>query len=140
MNPNFKVRECMVQRANQNEHDKVIEYLANIYRNQYPKVYTNPDGEKNMGIKGHEGIYPDILVANEQNILEFIEEVETEDTVTEEHAKEQWVPYSKVRTTFYLRVPFGSQDIARSILTKLNINAIVKCYSITQNQVTLREC
>lgn len=130
----------MVQRLKQDEHDNVVEYLANIYRNQYPKVYTNPDGQKNTNIKGHEDVYPDILVADEQNILIFIEEVETEDTVTEEHAKEQWVPYSKVKTTFYLRVPFGSQNTARNILAKLGVNAVVKCYSITQNQVTLKEC
>ncbi|MEM3629256.1 MAG: hypothetical protein QXE06_07815 [Candidatus Bathyarchaeia archaeon] len=130
----------MVQRLRQDEHDNVVEYLATIYRNQYPKVYTNPDGQKNTNIKGHEDVYPDILVADEQNILIFIEEVETEDTVTEEHAKEQWIPYSKVRTTFYLRVPFGSQNTARNILAKLGINAIVKCYSIAQNQVTLKEC
>jgi hypothetical protein len=130
----------MVQRLKQDEHDKVIEYLASIYRTQYPKVYTNPNGQKNVNIKGHEDIYPDILVADEQNILKFIEEVETEDTVTEEHAKEQWVPYSKVGTTFYLRVPFGLQNSARNILAKLSINAIVKCYSIAQNQVALKEC
>jgi len=128
----------MVQREKlkQGEHDKVIEYLENTYRKQYPKVYTNPNGEKKMNIKGHEDLYPDVLVVNEQNILQFIEEVETEDSVTEEHAKEQWIPYSKVNTSFYLRVPLGSQVNARKILADLKITATVRCYSITKNQVT----
>lgn len=124
------------QMLKQDEHDKVIDTLYTEYKKQYPKVWKNPNQEKNMTIKDHEGIYPDILVANERNILEFIEEVEIEETVTEEHAKEQWIPYSKVNTSFYLRVPLGSQVNARKILADLKITATVRCYSITKNQVT----
>lgn len=133
----------MVQRSDekQTEHDKVIEYLESVYENQYPKVYTNPNGKKNFSIEGYEGICPDILVANEENFLTFIEEVETSDTVSEDHAKEQWVPYFKLRTTFHIRVPLGSQEKAREILAKLKINATVKCYSITQDdKVTIMDC
>lgn len=128
----------MVQRkeSKQGEHDKVIDILATKYKQKYPKVYTNPNGQKNTSIKEHPDIYPDVVVANEQNTLQFIEEVETEDSVTEDHAKEQWIPYSKVRTTFYLRVPLGSQGNARKILQKLKITAAVRCYSITKNPVT----
>jgi regulator of sigma D len=132
----------MVQREKpkQEEHDKVIDALSTQYKKVYPKVYTNPNGEKNTSIKEHPDIYPDVLVANEENTLQFIEEVETEDSVTEAHAKEQWIPYSNVRTTFYPRVPFGSQDDARKILARLKISATVRCYSLIQNQVTLMQC
>ena len=127
--------------AQLDEHDKVIEALYTAYKTQYPKVYKNPNQEKNTTIKGHPNIYPDIIVTNEQNILVLIEEVETRDFVTEEHAKEQWVAYSKVRTTFYLMVPFGSQINARAILTKLKITATVRCYSITKDgKVTFLSC
>lgn len=132
----------MVQREKlkADEHDTVIDALYTEYNKQYPKVWKNPNQEKNMTIKGHPDIYPDILVANKENMLEFMEEVETEDFVNEKHAKEQWIPYSKVRTAFYLRVPLGSQDNAREILKKLKIKASVRCYSIIQKQVTLMEC
>jgi hypothetical protein len=125
-----------LEKLKQEEHDKVIDTLYTEYKKQYPKVWKNPNQEKNVKITEHPDIYPDILVANDQNILQFIEEVEIEDTVTEAHAKEQWVPYSKVNTTFYLRVPLGSQNEARKILTDLKITATVRCYSITKNPVT----
>lgn len=132
----------MVQREKlkQDEHDKVIDTLYTGYKKQYLKVWKNPNKEKNMSIKEHPDLYPDILVANEQNILEFIEEVETEDSVTEAHAKEQWIPYSKVRTTFYIRVPLGSQGKARKILAALKITATVRCYKVAKNKIILLPC
>lgn len=124
----------------QDEHDGVIEALEQVYRKRRHRVYKNPDGEQNTNIKGHPDLWPDLIVVDAENRVRFIEEVETEDSVSELHAREQWVPYSRIGTDLYLRVPYGSHTRARRIVRSLGLNASVMCYRMYADQVYFVEC
>ena len=124
----------------QDEHDRVITALERVYKKRRFRVYKNPDGEQNTNIKGHLDLWPDLIVVDAGKRVRFIEEVETEDSVSEVHAREQWVPYSRIGTDFYLRVPYGSHSRARSILRSLGLKASVMCYRMYADRVYFVEC
>jgi hypothetical protein len=67
---------------------------------------------------------PDIVVVDTPgNLLKILAQVETPSTVTEERAKELWLPYSKLPdAAFYLYVPVGYGGAAKRICKKLGID------------------
>ncbi|MCK9517765.1 MAG: hypothetical protein M0R74_01880 [Dehalococcoidia bacterium] len=66
-------------------------------------------------------LFPDIVVVRRPGVwLKMLAEVETADTVTEESALTQWLPYSKCGD-FYLYVPFGCAKEARRLIKKHKI-------------------
>jgi len=102
--------------AESTEHDTIVNLAASLVGGKY-EVYTNPGGEKNRWIackdRKH---YPDImLVPSGEKNSTIIVEVETEETVTDDHAEEQWKPYSKLDRIFYLLVPADLLDEAKRI-------------------------
>lgn len=105
-------------------HDKIIEVVASANTNEF-EVRTNPDGQKNWLIRdGKAEYYPDvILVPKGSRRSTIIIEVETDESVNEDHALEQWVPYSKLGRKFYLLVPSGSSEGAKAICRRRGITA-----------------
>jgi len=103
-------------------HDKIIETVASANAERF-EVRTNPSSEKNWYInEGSEKFFPDlILLPKGSNRGTIIIEVETDDSVSEDHALEQWVPYSKLGRKFYLLVPSGSLDGAKAICRRQGI-------------------
>ncbi len=88
------------------------------------RTYLN-EPEPALVIRTADGreLAPDIVVAEwPRNIPRILAEVEMADTVTEEEAEQEWLPYSQVPgATFYLYVPSGYGSQARDILRKLKI-------------------
>ncbi len=104
-------------------HDKTVELIAekrfSFPDDEHPqwKTYVN-EPKQIMGIrKNSESVYPDIVVVDvKRNRVVMIGEVETENTVSKDEA-EQWKEYSSVCSTFYLYVPEGYAEKAKSLLT-----------------------
>jgi hypothetical protein len=105
-------------------HDKIIESVASANTEQF-EVRTNPSSEKNWFIhEGSEKFFPDvILLPKGSKRSTIIVEVETDESVNEDHALEQWVPYSKLGRKLYLLVPSGSFDEAKTICHRHRITA-----------------
>lgn len=103
-------------------HDKIIELLLEANTNNF-EVRMNPDGQKNWLIRdGAEEYYPDlILLPKGSTRSTIIIEVETEESVNQNHAEEQWVPYSKLGREFYLLVPSDSLNKAKLICRRYGI-------------------
>jgi hypothetical protein len=83
------------------------------------ETYVNVP-EPVMGI-GEEDNFPDIVVVRMPGKwLAMTAEVETRDSVTEENARDYWLPYSKAGD-FYLFVPVGQAGQARKICKKVGV-------------------
>ena len=110
----------------QSEHDLVVRESARTYGEQEKKGYkvtTNPDGEKNFYVGTEQNQkFPDIVVwepsspqSTGGNVL-IIEEVETDESVTEDHAT-QWKEYGDLGiSVFRLIVPKTRASTAKSIV------------------------
>jgi len=108
------------------EHDEVIALAASQIDSTKFAVYTNPGGEKNRTIRfGDSELAPDVmLVPLGGKYSTFIIEVETDETVTEAHALEQWIPYSRLEKVFYLVVPLRALKKAKDICQRLGIAGV----------------
>ena len=67
---------------------------------------------------------PDIVVVDTPgNLLRMLASVEVPETVTEERAQQQWLPYSRLPdAAFYLFLPVGYGGVAKRICKKLSID------------------
>lgn len=108
-------------------HEDIIYLLETQYRKEYPSVFLNPENMKNAAVKSLD-IYPDIIVGNKDKKIILIEEVETENTVTKEHALKQWKEYAKGKYRFIIRVPYETKEKALKIIEELGIEAEIKWY------------
>ena len=85
---------------------------------EYPDLETlvnEPAPTISVGEHNGKDLFPDIVVVRRPGVwLKMMAEVETADTITDESAEEQWLPYSKCGD-LYLYVPFGCADEARKI-------------------------
>jgi len=104
------------------EHDKIIDVVKSANTDKF-EVRTNPGSEKNWLIRdGADEYYPDvILLPRGSNRSTIIVEVETDESVNEDHAREQWVPYSRLDRKFYLLVPSASLSRAKGICRRSGI-------------------
>lgn len=115
----------------QSFHDKVIEIAAEYLKVNFT-VYTNPDGQKDTKIGD---LYPDIILTpKDSNIVNYIIEVETEDSVNAHEAYNQWKDYSKLGGTFYLLVPFESRTLAETLCKKYGIAAKYATYWVDEKK------
>jgi len=109
-------------------HVGVVEEIAKAkfpYPNEeYPDLETilnEPKPRISVGQENGQDLYPDIVVVRRPGAwLKMMAEVETADTVNEESAVNQWLPFSKCGD-LYLYVPFGCADEARRLLKKHKI-------------------
>lgn len=98
---------------NQKEHDKLVSEVAK-QRFSYKDgtvTHKNPNGEKNCAVDNE---YPDIVAVKDKNVF-AIGEVETEETVTDNEAK-QWISYAALSKYFYLYVPKSKIADAKTII------------------------
>lgn len=119
----------MIIRKNHKKHDAMIKYIATILRRVgYIDIkadlpnYKKP--EKILWRKTDRGDYPDIT--GFKNDVRHIIEVETEDTLTEEHIRERWILFSrfaaKTNALFYVFVPTGCRRKATQRIMALGIS------------------
>lgn len=105
-------------------HDKIIEIVALANAETF-EVRINPSNEKNWYIDGDsERYFPDIiLLPKGSSRSTIIIEVETDESVNEEHGREQWQPYASLGRKFYLLVPTASLNNAKIICNRNRIPA-----------------
>jgi hypothetical protein len=115
-----------VQRATEKTtlHDRIIQIVASANTETF-EVHTNPSSEKNWFIsEGSEKYFPDvILLPKGASRSTIIIEVETDESVNEQHAGDQWEPYATLGRKFYLLVPSGSLPTAKTICYRQGIAA-----------------
>lgn len=115
-------------RSAQSLHDRVIRHVAAAIKGY--AIYTNPGQEKNFSVKG---LYPDVVVCRRGTYTVIrVLEVETADTVTAAHAREQWVPYSTL-PNFCLVVPYDMFNVARELCRQLGIRSVSFGYFVVDH-------
>jgi hypothetical protein len=91
---------------------------------EYPDLETYVNEPKPVMAVGEENgqeLFPDIVVVRVPGKwLKMMAEVETADTVNDESAVTQWLPYSRVGD-LYLYVPFGCVPETKKLLKKHGI-------------------
>ena len=121
----------MAKRISQLEHDRIVKDIANLLiEKNYSDVKADlPDFEKPAKItwkKSHEGHIPDI--SGQKEGLKIFE-VETSDSIDDQHTKDQWTLFGKHATendmTFWVVVPQRSVPAANQRLKELDIKANV---------------
>lgn len=121
---------------NQSEHDAVVSASARTYSgwtNKGCKVSVNPNGQKNQYVgKSESPLYPDVVIWQPQSSgscsgrAHIIEEIETEDSVTDQEAG-QWADYGALGVaTFNLVVPARCKDDALEIIRRKKIRGITR--------------
>jgi hypothetical protein len=84
-------------------------------------VVNEPKPQISVGEDNGKDLFPDIVVVRRPGAwLQLMAEVETADTVTEESALTEWLPYSRCGELL-LYVPFGYVDQARRLCKKHRI-------------------
>lgn len=88
----------------------------------YPDLETFVNVPEPVMSIGEEDLFPDIVVVRMPGKwFEMSAEVETRDSVTEENAREYWLPYSK-RGDFFLFVPVGLAGEAKKIANRAGVD------------------
>ena len=126
----------MAQRNNnQGLHDRVINELPDVLNQRAYDIYKNPGQEKNVGIGEN---FPDIIMTlKDQSTVKFILEVETEDSVTQDEAINQWKRYAdEIDATFYIVVPVNSLSKAKELCKRNDINARFATFNLTNDTLT----
>ena len=113
----------------QSLHDRVIQTAVNQLDQITHDVYSNPGSYKNTGIGEN---YPDIIITQKgDKTVQFIIEVETNESVTINEAVNQWKKYAtEIRTSFYILVPFARKNLAISLCKQVGITARFGTYLV----------
>lgn len=108
-------------------HDGAVHAAKLIYQEHGKFAWINPDGEKN---KSWNGYYIDVIAVDDpQATSAYVTEIETEDSVNDAEASNQWKNYDEAYTQrWYLAVPTTSKADAEWLLQK---HRIVHCQVIT---------
>ena len=92
---------------------------------EHPELETlrnNPEPSISVGEWEGEPLYPDIVVVRRPGQwLQFVAQVETADTMTDEQAQKKWLPYSKMGDLL-LYVPTGQVQQAKRLCRKHGIS------------------
>lgn len=114
---------------NQSIHDRVIEIAASRLDPVNYDIYKNQGQQKNAGVGDN---YPDIILTKKNKLtLEYIIEVETEDSVNITEATNQWKKYSKeIKASFFILVPLKTKNLAINLCKKIGITARFGTYEL----------
>lgn len=108
----------MRQIGKQPIHDFVIRSIPELWEKRgRQSVEINPGSEKNRSAKSA-GLYPDVMgfeSEDGQGRLQWVAEVETEDTVTLRKARTHWRQSAALGVPFFVIVPIGFRDLASLI-------------------------
>lgn len=86
----------------------------NIYEQNDKHATINPGSQKNEAFKGH---YIDVIARKSASSnSDWLIEVETEDSVFESEAKDQWKAYDDTYGVWYLAVPVDQETDTQSLL------------------------
>ena len=103
----------------QSAHDAAVEAAKDIYRREGKHVWINPGSERNKKRKGY---YIDVIASEtvdaDDTDKAWVIEVETEDSVTDFEAREQWANYDKAYSNWHLAVPTESKEKAEELTKK----------------------
>ena len=112
------------------EHDlMILSLVEHLKEQEYKNIKADlPDHEKPDGIPWGNNIpkhFPDVTAR--KNGTFHIFEVETVDSISEDHSHHQWLAFSEftqnTKSVFVLVVPKGYENIALDILSEKNILA-----------------
>ncbi len=112
-------------------HQRVVQDIAKA-RFEFPtpelasyRTFVN-EPEPTLPVTDEAGneLTPDVVVVDTPgNVLKMAVSVETAETVTDEQAQQQWLPFSRLHeAAFYLYVPVGYGAVAKRICKKLGID------------------
>lgn len=130
----------------QSEHDAVVAGIARDRESRTRTAIANPGSAKNLDV---DGVYPDVVVVSASTVgaavLRLLElwEVETEESVTDDEATRQWVPYAvvaaKYDAQFHLVVPEASVPDAVVLCVANEIAPAIWGYALTTGGFTYRQ-
>jgi hypothetical protein len=101
-------------------HDRVIRELAQKLREEGYRVRTNPGTSKKHAVnRNGTKFWPDVYTY-EDSVVTRIYEVETPQT-TNSGAVDQWIKYSRGKSSFYLVIPEESVEVAKNLMREYNI-------------------
>jgi hypothetical protein len=118
----------------QTEHEQVVAARVKQLKFLY-RVLADPDIIRSDHTKG---LYPDIIVMDEKNKVLFIEEIETEGSVTEKARNKRWINYSKLGYPFNLIVPKPQESKAKQLANGINIHKLYY-YKLTPIGIRFRQ-
>ncbi|MGH7233339.1 MAG: hypothetical protein ACREJU_18555 [Nitrospiraceae bacterium] len=108
----------------QSNHDVIVKFVAQRWaKTMRCKVMVNTDSAQN-GWKTVERKYPDLVgwqFNTEGNTVEWIAEVETEDSFSELDAHGRWRDYMDLGLQFYLFVPKGYGATAQFFASRAGV-------------------
>ena len=108
----------MRQIGKQPIHDFVIRSIPDLWEKRCSKsIEINPGCERNKSANSLE-LYPDVMGFESeqgQGRLQWVAEVETEDTITLRKARTQWRQSAALGVPFYVIVPIGFRHLAALI-------------------------
>lgn len=111
-------REAMRQVGKQPIHDYVIRSIPHLWEKRGSQcIEINPGSEKNTSAKAVD-VYPDVMgFESDQGHgrLQWVAEVETEDTITLSKARTQWRQSAALGVPLYVIVPIGFRELASFI-------------------------
>ena len=115
------------------EHDQVVaarvKQLELFYR-----VLADPNITR---ISQTHGLYPDIIVTDEKSNVLFIEEVETDSSITRKTRNERWLKYSQRGYPLNIIIPESQETKAKKLLNGLNISRLYY-YKLTSTGIRFR--
>ena len=127
--------------AVQSEHDQIVNLIAQRWATVTKcKVTINTAPEKEPWL-GVDRKYPDIIgwqYQPTQNTVEWIAEVETEDSFSVFDAHGRWLDYMVFGVPFYLFVPKGCRELAELFAGRagVHINRVYE-YSVVNGMFQL---
>ena len=108
----------MCEIGKQPVHDFVIQSIPNLWEKRGSQcIEINPGSKKNTSAKAVD-LYPDVMGFESQQgqgRLQWVAEVETEDTVTVRNARTHWRQSAALGVPFYVIVPLGFRNLAAFI-------------------------
>jgi hypothetical protein len=95
------------------------------------RISVNPGAELNKPVRA---AYPDIVAETAgSGVVAYVIEVETEETVAENSAIEQWKEFSRLSRAFYLLVPASARDHAAALCSRHHIPARFGVYRVNED-------
>jgi hypothetical protein len=116
------------------EHDMVVATRVG----QLGLIYEANANINGRNMTGVDELYPDIIVIDKNREIIFIEEIETESTITENQRDVKWKRYSNLECSFNLIVPESQVLRAQHLINGLFLNRLYY-YKITPIGIRFRQ-
>ena len=102
------------------EHDAVVRAIKRVYEREGIQAYINPGSQQE---KSWGGYYIDVIaVESADERRAWVIEVETDDSISDGEARDQWKRYDDKYDHWFLAVPSASRDEAERLCTEYGIS------------------